>query len=318
MDASLDAWTIARGLAGLALLYLGGESLVRSAAALALRLGVSPLAVGLTVVAFATSAPELVVSLDAVLSGANDIAIGNVVGSNICNVALILGLTMLLQPAPVEAKVVRLDTPLMIGGSVLMIGLLLDGRLSRGEGALLLLGLAAYTAFTLLEARRTLAAAGDLGVPIPANGSSVAAGALQLVAGLLLLVAGGHLLVGAAVELATTLGISQATIGLTIVALGTSLPELATSIVASVRRQGDIAVGNLVGSNIFNIFGILGATAAIHPLLLGEITRLDLGTMLAVAVTLLVLFSAPRGPSRIGGGLLIGFYGSYVGWLLVG
>ena len=310
---------IAQTAVGLAMLYLGGEALIRGASTLASRLGVSSLAIGLTVVAFGTSAPELVVSLDAALSGANDISVGNVVGSNIANIALILGLAALLRPTLVQAKIVRIDAPIMIGASVALLALLADGGASRGEGSLLFLGLAAYTAFTFWEARREsppvreeLASA----APGPAA-SGPLAGALVL-SGLALLVGGGHLLVVAAVDLALAFGIGQAAIGLTIVAVGTSLPELATSVLASLRGQGDIAIGNVVGSNIFNILGILGLTAAIHPLEMGAITWLDLGTMAALACVLTALVSLRRRLGRIEGSLLLASFVLYAGARLAG
>jgi cation:H+ antiporter len=304
-------------LVGLALLYFGGEWLIRGASTLAIRLGVSSLAIGLTVVAFGTSAPELVVSVDAALSGANDVAVGNVVGSNIANIALILGLAALLRPAKVEAKILRVDAPIMILVSFALLAVMADGRASRLEGCLLLVGLTAYTVFTFWEAgRESQQVREEFASAAPEPRAGASASALFVVAGFASLVVGGHLLVTAAVELATLLGMSQAAIGLTIVAIGTSLPEFATSVMASLRGNGDIAIGNVVGSNIFNILGILGLTAVIHPLELGAITWLDLGAMVGFACVLGVLLLTRLQLGRAEGAFLLAGYISYTSWLL--
>ena len=304
-------------LVGLALLYFGGEWLIRGASALAIRLGVSSLAIGLTVVAFGTSAPELVVSVDAALSGANDVAVGNVVGSNIANIALILGLAALLRPAKVEAKILRVDAPIMILVSFALLALMADGRAPRLEGCLLLVGLTAYTVFTFWEAgRESQQVREEFASAAPEPRSGASASVFFVVAGFASLVVGGHLLVTAAVELATLLGMSQAAIGLTIVAIGTSLPEFATSVMASLRGNGDIAIGNVVGSNIFNILGILGLTAVIHPLELGAITWLDLGAMVGFACVLGVLLLTRLQLGRAEGAFLLAGYISYTSWLL--
>jgi cation:H+ antiporter len=309
--------TIVLALVGLALLYFGGEWLIRGASALALRLGISSLAIGLTVVAFGTSAPELVVSVDAALSGANDVSVGNVVGSNIANIALILGLAALLRPAKVEAKIVRIDAPIMILVSFALLAVMADGRASRLEGCLLLVGLMAYTGFTFWEAsRESDPVREEFASAAPELRASASASGLLVIAGLACLVIGGHLLVTAAVGLARILGMSQASIGLTIVAIGTSLPEFATSVMASLRGQGDIAVGNVVGSNIFNILGILGLTAVIHPLERGAITWLDLGAMLGLACVLGVLLLTRLQLGRAEGAFLLAGFVAYTSWLL--
>jgi cation:H+ antiporter len=304
--------------AGLVLLFFGGEWLVRGAAALAARLGISSLAIGLTVVAFGTSAPELVVSLDAALSGANDLAVGNVVGSNIANVALILGLAAMIRPIHVHAKIVRLHAPIMIGVSLLLVAVLFDGSTTRVEGVGLVLGLFVYGGFTFWEARREPPTVRD---ELASVATDIAPGTARAVAfvlaGVALLVGGGHLLVESAVSLATTLGLSQAAIGLTIVSVGTSLPELATSVVASLRRQGDIALGNIIGSNLFNILGILGVTTVVRPLYLGAVSPVDLGVMVGLACVLNVLIATRLRLDRLeGAGLLIAFFG-YASWLLL-
>ncbi len=311
--------TIALGMAGLAMLYFGGESLVRGASVLASRLGVSTLAIGLTVVAFGTSAPELVVSLNAAFSGANDISVGNVVGSNIANIALILGLVTLLRATTVEAKIVRIDAPIMIAASFALLAVMANGSVSRVEGSILVLGLIGYAVFTFWEAKReSPLVREEIASAAPHATTDARTGGLLVLVGFSLLVLGGHLLVTTAVALATSLGISQATIGLTIVAIGTSLPEFATSVVASLRGQGDIAIGNIVGSNIFNILGILGLTAAVHPLERGAITWIDFGTMIGVACVATIFISTRLRLGRIEGGLLLAVYMFYSGWLFVG
>jgi len=317
LNASAAVLSMLQAIGGLTLLFLGGNALVRGASALALRLGISPLAVGLTIVAFGTSAPELVVSMDAAFSGANDIAVGNVVGSNIANVALILGLSALLYPTSVHAKVVRLDAPLMILASLALIGALSNGHISRPEGTALTLGLVAYTIFTFWEARReSTPVKQEFAAAVPSRPLSLPASAVCMVGGMAALLAGGHLLVTAAVAISTALGVGQAVIGLTIVAIGTSLPELATSLVAAFNKQGDIAIGNVVGSNLFNILGILGVTATLRPLALGALTAVDLAVMLLLAVALLLFVLSRPALARREGVLLLASYVAYLVWLL--
>lgn len=309
--------TILQASCGLAMLYFGGDFLVRGASTLAARLGVSSLAIGLTVVAVGTSAPELVVSVDAALSGANDISVGNVVGSNIANIALILGLAAILCPTAIHARVVRVDAPLMLVVSVLLVAVLANHQISRVEGCLLLLGLVAYTLFTLWQARAESSEIQDeFASAAPPLRISAPVSSLLVVTGLSLLIGGGHLLVRAAVELATLLGVGQAAIGLTIVAVGTSLPELATSLIASVRGLGDIAIGNIVGSNIFNILGIVGLTALVRPLELGAISPLDLGVLVGLACILTILLFTRSRIGRIAGSFLLASFISYTSWLL--
>lgn len=309
--------TILQTATSLVLLYFGGEFLVRGASSLAQRFGVSSLAIGLTVVALGTSAPELVVSIDAVLSGANDISVGNVVGSNIANITLILGLAALLRPCAVESKVVRVDAPIMIAASVALAAILVNGRASRLEGSVLVLTLVAYTAFTFFESRRApLPVREEIASAVPDQTVRTPMGVALVGLGLALLMGGGHLLVDAAVELATSLGVGQAAIGLTIVSVGTSLPELATTVIACVRGQGDIAIGNVVGSNIFNILGILGLTAIVRPVQMGAITWLDLGAMTGVACLVVVFIGARRRLGRIHGSVLLALFVVYSSWIL--
>ncbi len=304
-------------LAGLAILFAGGELLVRGASSLALRMGVSRLAIGLTVVAFGTSAPELIVSLDAASRGVGDISIGNVVGSNIANVSLILGLSALFHPLTVQAKVVRLDAPIMVFTSLCLVAVMADGEASRGDGILLLAGLVAFVVFTYWEgSRESEAIQEEFTTAAPTARPGLGLSALSALGGLALLMFGGQLLVGAAVSMATAWGVPPATIGLTIVAVGTSLPEAVTSVVASFRGQGDIAIGNVVGSNIFNVLGILGVTSVVGPLSLGAITAIDLGVMVGVAVALAVLLLWRRSLGRLEGGALLAVFVVYTVWLL--
>lgn len=304
---------------GLGLLYVGAQILIRGGAALALRLGLSSLAVGLTVIAYGTSSPEMVVSAQATLSGNGAISLGNVIGSNICNILLILGLAAAIAPVSAHVQVIRREIPIMIAASVLVMGLLWDGALGRVDGALLLAAVIAYTFLTLRDARRAHAASveKEFKDEMPATrglGAGAAAGLVVLGLGILIL--GSHLFVDGAVRLAQGWGISQAVIGLTIVAVGTSLPELATSVVASLKGDSDVAVGNVVGSNIFNLLGILGVAALLHPLDGTDISRVDLGVMLAAAVLLLPLAQVRGKVGRAEGILMLATYAGYTWWLV--
>ncbi len=305
---------------GLTLLYFGAEYLVRGSSSLALRLGLSPLVVGLTVVAFGTSSPELVVSLKAAYAGQGDISVGNVVGSNICNIGLILGLCALIVPIKVASQIIRLDTPIMLGVTGLGVAMLYDGRVSRPEGVLLFLLLLAYITFSVWQAKRQPADAlgeeftGAIGI----SKRGVAVDLVLIAGGLLLLIFGARFLVDAAVTIARTLGWSESLIGLTIVALGTSLPELATSLVAALKKEADIAVGNIIGSNIFNLLGILGVTAMVTPLSTGGIGWADLGVMAAFAVLLWPFCTTGHRLSRPEGAVFLLGYVAYLGWLVRG
>lgn len=304
-------------LAGLVLLYVGGESLVKGACTLAGRLGVSSLAIGLTVVAFGTSMPELVVSVDAAVSGANDISLGNVVGSNIANITLILGVAALIAPTFAEAKIVRIDAPVMIVVSLALLLALSDGQLSRMEGFFFFTGIIVFTGFTFWHTRRfSEIGNSDPGLLSTAPGSSGMRIGTQVALGLGGLILGGHFVVEGAVAIASSLGLSQAVIGLTIVAVGTSLPELSTSVIAAMRREGDIAIGNIVGSNIFNILGILGVTAIINPLELGGIGWDDLWLMVATACALTLMLYFRSALKRPEGLLLLATFIAYTTWLV--
>lgn len=298
---------------GLALLYLGGEGLVRGASGLALRCGLTPLAVGLTVVAFGTSAPELVVSSDAAWRGLGDVALGNVIGSNIGNIALILALTALLRPVTTHLQLLRFDVPVMIGAALLLALLLLDRQVGQFDGVLLLLGIVAYTGWVLRAARKeaqAVQAEFAQGVPHAPRPLWMLLG-LTLV-GLALLVVGGRVFVDAAVKLAQHWGVSDAVIGLTIVAVGTSLPELAASLVAVLRKESDMAVGNIVGSNIFNVLGILGVSGLVRPLDAINIGFTDLLVMIGLSVSLFPMLVTQHRLTRGEGAVLLGVYAAYV------
>ncbi len=304
---------------GLLLLYLGGESLVRGAVGLAARLGLRPLVIGLTIVAFATSAPELAVMLDAAFEGYNDVAIGTVVGSNICNIALVLGVAALIRPIRVDPQLLRLDVPVMIGCSVLLAAMLFDNRVGRGEGLLLLLGILAYVSFRLWIAARRENRLQTAPLEVGSLRSSrTGRQALLALVGLLALAAGGYCVVRGVVELGATLGMSNAVIALTIVAFGTSLPELTTAVVASLRSYGDVAIGNVIGTNIFNVFAMLGVTATVHPLFFGGIGWWDIGVMVAMAILVVPLCWSGLRLGRFEGGLLLLCYGAYCSWKFAG
>ncbi|MDT8437017.1 MAG: calcium/sodium antiporter [Gemmatimonadota bacterium] len=298
------------------LLWGGAELFVRCSAALALRMGLTPLAVGLTVVAFGTSTPELGVSLEATLAGLGEVATGNVVGSNIANVALILGLAALIRPFDVRGQLVRVDVPIVVGASVVVAFLFRDGTLGRAAGVLLLAALAGYVAWQLRKVRLVPEDAAPTHV-----GEKAATRPLPLVSflalvGLGVLALGAHALVTGAAHLAAGLGVSPAVIGLTVVAVGTSLPELATSVVAASRGEGDIAVGNVVGSNTFNLLGILGVCAVARPVSRGDVGPADFGVMIALSLVMMLFMRTGCRLSRREGALLLAAYAGYLWWLV--
>ena len=302
---------------GLAALTVGAEGLVRGSASLAIRLGLTPLIIGLTIVAFGTSTPELVVSLGASLNNQADISIGNVVGSNIFNIGIILGLTALLCPVKVSLQVIKHDGPIMIAVSLLALFLITKGTISRLTGTALFIALVAYTAYSIWLSKKEVSTEIERQFQdgVPSQSKSLYRDLSFIGGGLLLLVAGSRLLVVSATDIARLIGISEAVIGLTIIAAGTSMPELATSIVAALRRQPDIAVGNVVGSNIFNILGILGVASIAKPLSATGITKLDLWVMVVFSIALLPLLYTDLKLQRWEGGLLLFGYGGYL-WVL--
>lgn len=312
------AWSCLYLALGILLLYLGGEGLVRGSASLALRLGLTPLVVGLTVAAFGTSSPELVVSVRGALAGRGAIAAGNVVGSNIFNIGVVLGLTSVIAPMRVRLQTVRVDVPIML--AVTLAGLLVlgNGHVGRAEGAVLAAALVAYAVFEVHLARKEYRArAGELDYrPIAARRKGGAAtDVLLIAAGLALLTGGAHFFVEGAAALARRFGISEAVIGLTVVAAGTGIPELATNVIAALRRQPDIAIGNIVGSNIFNILGILGAAALVRPLDAGGLRGADLAVMALFACALLPVVRSAFRFDRWEGLLMLAGYVAYLAWL---
>ncbi len=308
---------------GLVTLVIGAEALVRGASRLAISFGVSPLVVGLTVVAFGTSAPEMAVSLGAALDGKPDLAIGNVVGSNIANVLLILGVSALIAPLLVAEQIIRQEIPIMIGASVLMVAMALDGMIGRVESGLLVVLVIGYTVFLIRQSRRASKETMDefaTEIPTSSWDRHWSVQLLLVAIGLAMLVLGADWLVTAAVTFARALGVSELVIGLTIVAVGTSMPEIATSIVAAVRGQRDIAVGNVVGSNVFNIFACIGATGLVASggLPVSEAARnFDLWVMLAVAFACLPILMTGREIARWEGVVFLGYYAAYLAYLIL-
>ncbi|MGI8394405.1 calcium/sodium antiporter [Leucobacter sp. W1038] len=316
-------------IAGIVILVAGGEALVRGASTLATRVGISPLIVGLVVVSAATSAPELAVTVDAVLRDEPDLALGNVVGSNIANILLILGISALVLPLSIKKQIVRFDVPVMVGMSILLIVVSLDGQIGLLDGLLLLTGLVVHTVMSIAVGRREGAANGTARVQASSDASASATrgnptplwlASVLLVVGLGLLVLGAQLLVNGAVGIATELGVSSLIVGLTVVAVGTSLPELATSIIAVRRGERDMAVGNIVGSNIFNIGMVLGVPAIIFgqgiPVPAAAIA-LDLPLMLAASIALLPIAFTGFIVARWEGGTFVALYVAYTAYLVL-
>jgi len=317
-------------LGGLLLLLAGGDFLVRGGVGLARRAGVSPLLIGLTLIGFGTSTPELVTSLEAALAGSPGIAVGNVVGSNSANILLILGLAALIHPLAASREMLYRDGGAMLLAALACVLLAAHGTLSRPLGGLLLALLFAYIVYAYRRERRGRAD------PLPARAGGTAAAETEAAAnepapkrlwlalllalgGFALTIGGARLLVGGTIDLARSAGLSETLLGLTVVAVGTSLPELMTSLVAALRRQTDIALGNVVGSNIYNVLGILGATALVHPIPIPpEILRLDVWVMLAATLGLLT-FAVARGRiGRLEAVLLLTGYLIYLGVLIRG
>lgn len=312
--------------AGLVGLSAGAEFLVRGAARLAATAGLSPLVIGLTVVAYGTSAPELAVSITAAIEGRVDLAVGNVVGSNIFNVLLILGLSALCMPLVVSAQVVRFDVPIMVGVSLLFWALALDGRLGRMDGLILVAGAVAYTGFLLRLSRREPAAVQEQYArrldrpPSPGRASRLVVDLVLCGVGLGLLVVGTRWFVGGAVALARAAGVSELVIGLTIVAAGTSLPEAFTSVLATLRGERDIAVGNVVGSSIYNVLAVLGLSALLGPegvQVAPAALAFDIPVMVVVAVACLPIFFTGHRIARWEGALFLGYYVAYVLYLVL-
>ncbi len=303
-------------LAGLVLLTIGAEGLIRGASALARRLGMSELLIGLTLVGFGTSSPELVSSVGAALAGFAGVAVGNVVGSNIANILLILGLSALIAPIAVGEKGFRRDAFVMAAATIAAIAVSFTGEFGRMTGVAFLVALAGYLYWAYLSEKSAGQAQAEAQTAANVPHGSVPVSVFFAIGGLVLLGIGAHLLVTGAIGIAKSLDVSETLIGLTIVALGTSLPELVTSVMASIRGKSDLALGNIVGSNIYNILGILGATALIHPVAAPlAIVQFDNWVMLAATVAL-ILFAITRNHiERWEGGVLVFGYGAYIAYL---
>lgn len=316
----MDLLTPILFIVGLGLLIGGAELLVRGASGLAGRSGISPLVIGLTVVALGTSSPEMAVSIGSAWSGDADIALGNVIGSNIFNVLFILGLAALIAPLIVAQQLIRLDVPLMIGATILLLLITVDGAIGRLDGLLLASGAAVYTAYLIRQSRKERSgpvlsehdemSGESIGWPVQVG---------AVVAGLALLVVGSRWLVDGAVQMAGVLGVSDLIVGLTIVAVGTSLPEVATSVVASLRGERDMAVGNVVGSSIYNILAVLGLSSLVSPdgiAVAPAMVTFDVPVAIAVALACLPIFFTGHIIERWEGGLFLAYYLAYTLYLI--
>ena len=315
----MELMTVLLLLAGLVLLTFGADVLVKGASSLAGSLGISPLIIGLTVVAFGTSAPEMSVSVSSAFKGSAEIAVGNVVGSNIFNVLFILGVSAIAASLVVQKQLVRFDIPIMIYASFIVLLMSIDGQISRFDGLLLFAGIIAYTVFLIKEARRE-------GVLVVEGGDDIAPpqplwkNIILIVVGLVMLVVGSQWLVDGAVEIAKYFGLSELVIGLTIVAAGTSLPELATSVMASLKGERDIAIGNIVGSNIFNIGAVLGLSSIVAPQGLSvanSLLTIDIPVMILVALVCLPVLLSNYTITRTDGVAFLACYVVYVTYIVL-
>ncbi len=310
-------------LVGLTILTAGAELLIRGASKLAAAAGVSPLVIGLTVVACGTSAPELAVSMKSAWVGQSDIALGNVVGSNICNVLLILGACAALFPLNVHSQLIRRDVPIMIVVSFLLGGMALNGVIGRLDGTILLTCMVLYTVYIIRKSRSESKAvqaefAAEYAEAEKITARGIAINLILFTVGFAMLVFGARIFVDNAVAFAQSFGVSELVIGLTVVAVGTSLPEIATSIVATIRGERDIAIGNVVGSNIYNIVSVLGLTSIIQPVSVrAEALAFDIPIMIAIAVACLPIFFTGSTISRWEGLLFLGYYIAYTAYLIL-
>ncbi|ROL56502.1 sodium:calcium antiporter [Bacteroidetes/Chlorobi group bacterium ChocPot_Mid] len=299
-------------LGGAVFLYYGAEGLVKGSASVAIRRGITPLVVGLTIVAFGTSSPELVVSVSAAIRGNAAIAFGNVIGSNICNIALILGISALITPIKVNLQLIKFDILIMIGVTLLLVIMILDSNLGRLDGVILFAGIIAYNIFTMKHAKEEKLNNDEL---IKRLQGKTWKDFFLILGGLVVLVIGANLFITGAIKIAKLLNVSDVIIGLSVVAIGTSLPELATSVVAAVKKQGDISIGNIVGSNIFNILCILGVAAIIQPIILtgaNQVNHIDIGVFIIISIILLPLAWTKLELSRLEGAFLLFLYIGYM------
>lgn len=299
---------------GLALISTGAHGVVRAGTSIALRFGFSPLVVGLTVVAFGTGSPELVVSAEAAFYGNSAIALGNVIGSNISNTCLILGTAALIYPMQAQTQVVRREMPVMIGATILLWLMILDGEIGRVDGAIMLVLSFGYTLFVYLIARRNRSDAihQSFAEAVEEPSRSKLLDVVMLIGGILLLVVGAKLLLDGAIGIARVFNISEVVIGLTVIAIGTSIPELATSTAASLGKKSDLALGNAIGSNILNILCILGVAALIQPIPTGEVRIIDMGVLLGVGALLWAMLGLRFLLDRLEGAILLIIYIVYI------
>ena len=295
-------------------LYIGAGWLVQGSSALAMKAKISPLVIGLTIVAFGTSSPELVVSLNATLSGQGDIAIGNIIGSNIFNIGVILGVSAIIYPLKAEKQLTKIDIPIMLLAAILLTVFFWNGYLGRLEGGFFVLGVILYTLFSLYFSRKHGKDSTDVELENQPKHWSI--DLLYLAGGLVILIFSSNLLVENAVAIAREVGINEAVIGLTIVAAGIGMPEFATSIIAAARKKPDLAIGNIVGSNIFNVLAIAGTSSLIHPIQAKNVNYIDLLVMIGFSILLLPLVKSGQKISRAEGFVLLIFYLIYLGWLL--
>ncbi len=303
---------------GLLLLYLGAEGLVKGASSVSFRLGIHPLTIGLTVVAFGTSTPELFTSIKAALTQLGGISIGNAIGSNIFNIAVIIGIAALIYPMSIHIRLIRQDVPIMIGVSFLFVLFFLDQQLLRLEGLILTIGIVVFTIYSFYQAQKIDPEADSVHVDksIPNPLKNIGFDILFIIGGLGLLAFGSSLLIDNSVKLARILGIGEAIIGLTIISAGTSLPELATSVVAAIKKEPEIAIGNIVGSNIFNILCVLGISSLITPIQGRGISLIDIAVMVGVSILLLPFMWTDKKISRREGLVLIFIYLCYLAYLI--
>lgn len=305
-------------VAGLVVLTVGAELLVRGGASLALRLGITPLVIGLTIVAFGTGSPEFVVSLEAALKGSSGIALGNVIGSNISNLALILGCAALIAPMAVKAEILRREMPILMAVTAFLCIMMWDGVISRIDGILLTIGAVAYTvgAYIVSRTKEDAEVEAEYDEAVKPSGRAGWLDAIFIFLGLGALIFGANILVDGAIDIAKVIGLSEAVIGLTIVAIGTSLPELATSVVASYRGEADISFGNVIGSNVFNILAVLGIAAMISPIPTEGIRSLDVGVFLGSVILVWVMLGRRYNIDRPEGIILVLGYVIYIVTLL--
>ncbi len=308
--------TILYFILGLGLLYYGADYLVKGGADIALKLKVSPLVIGLTLVAYGTSAPEFVVSVDAAVKGLGDVSFGNIVGSNICNIALILGVCAVITPLQVNPKLLKFDIGIMIASAAMLVGVyVLNSGVNRWEALIFFATCIAYTFWNFYSSRKEGATTAEEDMPKAKYGIFLSI--IMVAGGLAALVGGAKLFVNSAVAMAQWCGVSEAVIGLTVVAVGTSLPELATSVVAAIKKEQDIAIGNVVGSNIFNILGILGVAPLISPIKTQGISYVDMFMMLFVSILLYPLMKSGMKISRKEGCVFLGIYIIYTVYLIM-